>query len=361
MSEQLHLESPVPLYQQMSDILRREIESKGLAPGTRLPTEKEFAKRFGVSLITVRGCVGELVREGMLARRQGRGTFVASRKARATQLIMAIVPDLTDYYCARMITGIQDVANLHSYELISGQTHDQATTERSFLDRALARNVEGLVIITGRSGFANGYLVSNRLYLPLAIVDSYHPGIEADFFYTSDVVGSYEATSHLIESGYRRIGHLMGPKTHFLAELRLHGYRRAMREARIAVEEKWLVEAGTTADAGHKALTTLLRQDFSIDAVFAYNDLVAVGAMRALSELGRRVPKDFGIVGYGNHAIAAYTQPPLTTVDTDLEEVGRRAAQRLFARIREEVRTNEFNKEILPVRLVVGGSARSQK
>ncbi|KPL10923.1 hypothetical protein AMJ85_05090 [candidate division BRC1 bacterium SM23_51] len=361
MSDQLHLESPVPLYKQMSDILRREIESQGLAPGTRLPTEKELAKRFDVSLITVRGCVGELVRDGILVRRQGRGTFVASRKPRATQLIMAIVPDLTDYYCARMITGIQEIAALYSYELISGQTHDQAPAERNLLDRALSRNVEGLIIVTGRSAFANGYLVSSRLYLPLVIADSYHPGVEADFFYTSDVAGSYEATRHLIESGYRRIGHLLGPKGHFLAELRLHGYRRAMREAGISVEEKWIVEAGATADGGHKALTTLLRQDLRIDAVFAYNDLVAVGAMQVLSELGRRVPQDFGVAGYGNHAIAAYTHPPLTTVDTDRAEVGRRVAQRLFARIRDEVRADEFTKEISPVRLIVGGSARGRE
>jgi LacI family transcriptional regulator len=342
----------------MCDILQREIESQGLVPGTRLPTEKELAKRFGVSMITVRGCVGEMVREGLLLRRQGRGTFVASRKPKVTELIMAIVPDVSDHYCARLITGIQAACAQQGYELITGSSRDHAQTERSLIDRALARSVEGLIIVTGRGSFANGYLLSNRLYIPLVIVDSYHPNLEADFFYTNDVIGSYEATRHLIEAGYRRIGHLSGPKGHFLAELRLHGYRRAMREAGIAVESNWIAEAGTTPEAGHKALTALLRQDLTVDAVFAYNDMVAVGAMRALTEIGRRVPQDFGIAGYGNHVIAPYLQPPLTTVDTDLDGLGRRVGQRLLGRIRDEVRGGEFLKEILPVRLVVGGSAR---
>jgi LacI family transcriptional regulator len=359
MPEEIHLESPVPLYRQMCDILRREIETQGLAAGTRLPTEKELAKRFGVSMITVRGCVGEMVKEGLLVRRQGRGTFVASRKPKATQIVMAIVPDVTDYGCARLLVGIQSVTAQYGYELITGNSRDHAQTERNLLDRAFARNVEGLIVVTGRGAFANGYLVGNRLYIPLVVVDSYHPSVEADFFYTNDVIGSHEATRHLIEAGYRRIGHLMGPKGHFLAELRLHGYRRAMREAGITVEANWIVEAGTSAEAGHKALMALLRQDLTIDAVFAYNDMVALGAMRALSEIGRRVPQDFGVAGYGNHIVAAYAQPSLTTVDSDPEGLGRRVGQRLLARIRDEVRGGEFVKEILPVRLVVGKSARS--
>jgi len=355
---ELHLESPLPLYKQMSDILRREIESQKLAPGTRLPTEKELAKRFGVSLITVRGCIGELVREGILVRRQGRGTFVASRKPRDTQIIMAIVPEIADYYCARLINGIQAVATQYGYELITADSYDHAQTERSLLDRATARNVEGLIIVTGRGSFANGYLVGNRFYIPLVIIDSYHPSVEADFFYTNDVTGSYEATRHLIEAGYRKIGHLMGPKGHFLAELRLHGYRRAMREAGISVEQNWIVESGTTPEAGYKAVASLLKQDITVDAVFAYNDLVALGAMRAIAELGRRIPEDFGIAGYGNHMIAAYLRPPLTTVDLDLEQVGRRAAHRLFARIRDEVSEPKPTKEVLPVKLVAGDSGR---
>ena len=360
MPEEIHLESPVPLYKQMSDILRKEIESQGLTSGARLPTEKELAKRFGVSMITVRGCVGEMVKEGLLVRRQGRGTFVASRKPKATQLIMAIVPHITDYFCARLLSGMQVIAGQYGYELIVGNSNDHAQTERNLLERAFARNVEGLAIVTGRGAFANGYLVSNRLYIPLVVVDSYHPSVEADFFYTNDVVGAHEATRHLIEAGYRKIGHLAGPKGHFLAELRLHGFRRAMREAGITVENNWIVEAGTTAESGYKGLTALLRQDLTVDAVFAYNDLVAIGAMRALAELGRRVPQDFGIAGYGNHLVAAYTQPPLTTVDPDLEGLGRRVAQRLMSRIRDEARGNELLKEILPVRLVAGGTARSK-
>ncbi len=354
----LHLESPVPLYRQMGDILKKEIESQGLAPGARLPTEKELAERFKVSLITVRGCISELVREGILIRRQGRGTFVASRKPKVTQLIMAIVPDITDYFCARLIAGVQSACAQLGYELITVSSHDHAQTERNLLDRASARGVEGLIIVTGRGSFANGYLVGNRLFVPLVVVDSYHPSVEADFFYTNDVVGAYEATHHLIQAGYRRIGHLMGPRGHFLAELRLHGYRRAMRETGIAVDNKWIAEAGTTAEAGYRALNALLRQDITIDAVFAYNDMVALGALRALAEIGRRVPQDFGLAGYGNHHVAGYLQPPLTTVDCDLEGAGRKVGQRLLARIRDEVRGGELLKEILPVRLIAGGTAR---
>lgn len=360
MTEELHLESPVPLYRQMSGILRREIETQGLTPGTRLPTEKQLARRFGVSLITVRGCVTELVKDGILVRRQGRGTFVASRKPKETSLIMAIVPNMMDYFYAKVVDGIQTIVNQAGYELITGNSHDQAQAERQMLDRAISRSVEGLIVVTGRSSFANGQLVSSRLFVPLVVVDSYHPSVDADFFYTNDVIGAYEVTRHMVEAGYRKIGHLSGPKSHFLAELRVHGYRRAMREAGISVEESWIVEAGSTAQHGYAALMALLRQDLSLDAIFAYNDLVGIGAMRALAELGRKVPKDFGVAGYGNHALAGYVYPPLTTVDPKLEEVGRRAAERLFFRIRDEATASELEKEVLPVKLVPGESTRGR-
>ena len=356
MAEEIHLESPVPLYRQMSGILRREIEQQGLVPGTRLPSEKDLAKRFGVSLITVRGCVTELVQEGILVRRQGRGTFVASRKPKDTSLIMAIVPDLTDYFYAKVVSGVQEVVAEAGYELITDNSHNQAQVERALLDRAAARSVEGLVIVTGRASFANGVLVSSRLFTPVVVVDSYHPSVEADFFYTNDVIGSYEATRHLIESGYRRIGHLGGGKGHFLGELRLHGYRRAMREAGITVAPDWIVECGETCETGHRAMGTLLRKHGDLDAVFAYNDLVAIGAMRALAEAGRTVPRDFGVAGYGNHALSRYLHPPLTTVDPNFEGLGRQAAQRLFGRIREDS-PGGHTKEVLPVKLVVGESS----
>jgi LacI family transcriptional regulator len=359
-NDEIHLESPVPLYKQMSDIIRREIEAQNLAPGTQLPTERDLARRFSVSMITVRGCVSELVRDGLLIRRQGRGTFVASRKPKATQLIMAIVPDLCDYFCAQIINGVQSVVVQAGYELITASSRDNAQTERTLLDRGFARGVEGMVIVTGRPSFANGYLVGNRVFMPLVVVDSYNPSLHADCFYTNDVVGSYEVTRYLVERGYRRIGHLMGPKAHFLAELRVHGYRRAMREAGISVENSWIAEGGVTADDGYRALTILLRQNLSLDAVFAYNDLVAIGAMRAVGELGRRVPQDFGVAGYGNHSLAAYLHPPLTTVDPNLHEMGLKAATRLFQRIREEAGSNDHRKEILPVRLVTGESGRGK-
>jgi LacI family transcriptional regulator len=304
--------------------------------------------------------VTELVREGILVRRQGRGTFVASRKPKETSLIMAIVPDLTDYFYSTIVSGVQKIVGQEGYELITGNSHDQAQTERSLLDRATRRSVEGLIIVTGRGSFANGYLVTNRMFIPLVIVDSYHPGLEADFFYTNDVIGSYEATRNLIESGYTKVGHLLGPKAHFLAELRLHGYRRAMREAGIAVEDNWIAEAGSTSEEGYQALNALLRQNLSLDAVFAYNDLVAIGAMRALAELGRQVPKDFGVAGYGNHALAGYVYPPLTTVDPTLEKLGQQSAERLFARIREDTVPGELQKEVLPVKLIPGQSSRGR-
>lgn len=356
MTEEIHLESPLPLYRQMADVLRREIEAQALAPGTRLPTEKDLARRFQVSLITVRACVTELVREGILLRRQGRGTFIASRKARATQLITAIVPDLTDYFSAEIVTGIQSAALPFGYELVAASSHDHAQTERMLLDRAVSRGVEGLIIVTGRGSFANGALVGNRLFMPLILIDSYHPNVEADCFHTNDVIGAYDATRHLIESGYQRIGHLAGPKGHFLAELRVNGWRRALREAGITVENGWLGEAGATAADGHRGLMALVRQAPALDAVFAYNDLVAIGALRALAELGRRVPEQFGVAGYGNHALAAFVHPPLTTIDTAPRQVGIKAAQRLLARIREEVPAGDHHKDVLPVRLITGDS-----
>ena len=158
--------------------------------------------------------------------------------------------------------------------------------------------------------------------------ESYASYVDAD-----NQGGARTAVAHLLAGGRRRVAALAGPQDMAAGVARLDGYRDALREAGIGLDER-LVEYGDFSEAsGEAALRRVLTRCPDLDAVFAASDLMAVGAMRALRELGRRIPQDTAVVGFEDAPIARQTDPPLTTVHQPVEEMGRQMARLLIARM----------------------------
>jgi LacI family transcriptional regulator len=141
--------------------------------------------------------------------------------------------------------------------------------------------------------------------------------------------GGREAVTHLLKLGHRRIGCISGPRDLGPSSERVRGYREALRKAGIAADPRWLVEGDFHAEGGYRTMCELLERDDALTAVFACNDMMAVGALRAIHERGRRVPQDIALVGFDDIALASYTQPALTTIAQPYRELGRRVAQLL--------------------------------
>ena len=169
-----------------------------------------------------------------------------------------------------------------------------------------------------------------------------------------DIQGGQLATQHLIAQGHRVIGYVGGPPDHAASRDRLTGYQRALAEANIPFDPALVLSGSGRADGG-EAVTQLLTRAPAPTAFFCYNDMTAIGALRALKQCGRRVPADISLVGYDDIPFASYVDPPLTTIHQPKDEMGRLATQMLLDLLSGKKVANVMS----PGRLVVRESTRA--
>jgi LacI family transcriptional regulator len=166
--------------------------------------------------------------------------------------------------------------------------------------------------------------------------------------------GGRQATLHLIGGNHRRIGCICGPSNLTSAKERLQGYKDAVSEARLPVDPALIQMGNFHIEGGYEAVQVLLKLSNRITAVFAANDLMAVGALRGIAARGLRVPDDVAVVGFDDIALAKYTEPPLTTIKQPIREIGKLATELIMARVNGERREPQNHR--LKTNLIVRGS-----
>jgi LacI family transcriptional regulator len=186
--------------------------------------------------------------------------------------------------------------------------------------------------------------------VPVVVVDR-APGIESvTEIFTDNKGGGLLATRHLIELGHTAIACITGPSFLSPSADRVVGYKQAMAEANLPLDDAWIVGGDFQHGSGYRACQRLLQLDNQPTAVFACNDLMAVGALCAIHETGLRVPEDVSVIGYDDIPLASYTTPRLTTIAQPAREIGEIAVMRLIEALRSDEATAK--RECLPVKLV---------
>jgi len=332
--------------------------------GTRRATIRDVATLAAVSHQTVsrvingQTSVAEPTRRRVLEAIAELG-YVPSPMARGlisnrTHTLGMVTADVSDGFFARAVAGAEIAARRRNYYLIVGSVEESPDDEEGtgYLRLMLERRVEGLILARPGVVFEGEHLEgAASAGIPLVSIGS----TELPGFTSVDVDnrrGGFDATKHLLELGHRSIATIVGPRDWPSADARLAGYHDALREAGSA-ETAELVEHGADwgLECGHAATERLLARGRKFTAIFAHSDLIALGAIRRLRLEGLSVPEDVSVVGYDDVPIAAYVDPPLTTVHQPMREVGELAAGLILDRIAGSERDDGPN--LLPARLVV--------
>jgi LacI family transcriptional regulator len=270
---------------------------------------------------------------------------------RTSRLFGLIIPATTDPIFARVQLAIEQNAQELGYDLLFAQSLGKPEREEAALRRMLARRVDGIFIspVYRLSQSSALFEEIQRRNLPTIILGhsapfcSAFPSVETD-----DTAASAAATRHLIELGHTRIAFFAGPMVSPAAMERLEGYRRALREAGLPVDDRLTFNAGSTVEDGASAALQFIQENPGATAIQAVSDLVAIGAANALLNQGVRIPQDLSVVGYGNILTSEYFRVPLTTVRQPKLRLGTVAVELMMAQLRHEtVRSRRLAAELV--------------
>jgi LacI family transcriptional regulator len=341
-----------------------------MAVTIRAVTIKEVARRAGVSVATVsrvlnrRDPVREETRAEVLAAvaalRYVPSGVARSLSMRQTDAIGVVLPDLHGEFFSEVIRGLDRVARGSGYHLLLSGSHSDPAEVEAVL-RAIHGRVDGLIAMLPDLDVA---ALADRLppEIPVLLLNGAEGapwgGISID-----NEGGALAVTRHLIGLGHRRIAFVGGPEKNSDARERLRGYQAGLAEAGL---EEWLEAGDFSEDAGYAAGRRLLAAARTSTggptAVFAANDATAIGILCALREGGLAVPGDIALAGFDDIPVARYVLPALTTVHVAIDELGRRAMERLLAALSGDTASLDL-RERFPATLVIREScgARGEK
>lgn len=265
-----------------------------------------------------------------------------------TSMLACIAPNLTDYTFASIIDGAETAARDHDYFLLAASAPDESVFAALVEQLVTSRRVEGLIVL-------NPYADGRYQYLPAGFPTVLAGARPREDALTSvsldDVRAGEDATAHLLTLGHHAVATITGPMAEDCSQDRLVGYQTALHAAGVTPNPALIVEGDWSADSGYAAFQALQQCAVPPTAVFAQNDQMAFGLMRAAAEQGRAIPHDLSVIGVDNIPMAPYAAPPLTTMNQDFSEIGRRAAHLLRTLI--ERPSTPPQHERLPSQLII--------
>ncbi|HEX7989498.1 MAG TPA: LacI family DNA-binding transcriptional regulator [Stenotrophomonas sp.] len=304
-------------------------------------TIKDVAREANVSVATVSRAlnghdnvaapVRKLVLEVASRLRYTPHAAARSLSSRSTQTVGVVLPDLYGEFFSELMRGIDGVASAHRRHLLVSSYHGDQQQQGSVL-QAMRGRVDGLLVLSPYAGDSD-FLVDNLPpALPTVLINT--PLAEAQYpvFSIDDHAGALSMTRHLLEIGHRRIAFIAGPAHNHDAQQRLLGFREAMAAFDGKVEAIEL-QGDFDEGSGHQAGLALLAAASLPDAVFAANDMMALGCLYAFSQAGVKVPAQVALAGFDDIPLARFVHPALTTMQVSIAELGERAMLQLVQMI----------------------------
>ena len=338
--------------------------------GKKRATMKDVAREAGVSAATVSAVLNKRNTQIPVSERTRKKVLNAARamnyhldeQARAlrqgkSNTIGVVVSDITQPLYGMMLRMVEQEVRQKNYHFLVSDIEITPEKEKSYLDLFMRRNVDGILFLGGAGDIDDAdilNLVENGVAVVLAereVGQGRVPCALAD-----NIKGGFLATDHLIRHGHRRVGCLRTSTTSAVSMEREAGYRQALESHGIEYSQELIAGDGNTLEDGHRAVTELFERTEVPKALFAQSDLVALGAMRAIRDKGLSVPEDIALAGFDDIPIAAYVEPPLTTVHQPVQRMCRNAVQTLLDILEDNLPRDFAKRTVFEPELVIRSS-----
>lgn len=330
-----------------------------------MSTIRDVAEKAGVSLATVSHVinntryVSDTVRDKVIEAMKAVGyhpnALARSLRRGQTHTIGLILPDSSNPFFAEVGRVIEDEAYKQGYSVVLCNTEGSSEKESHYINVLTEKQMDGIIFLAGGDRPEPLELLLDQKIFAV-LVDEEVP----DYTTTVDVVvtdnygGGFTATEHLIKLGHQRIACITGPSPVTLSAHRVTGYRDALSKNNLQYDPSLVLRGDFHQETGYAQTQVLLAQQERPTAIFACNDLMAMGALRAAFDMGLRVPQDLAIIGFDDIDFASFTIPPLTTIAQPKHEMGRLAIQLLMDRMTNK--DHQFEHTCLNTQLIIRGS-----
>lgn len=258
-----------------------------------------------------------------------------------TNTVGVIVPEMVTPFASQVINGIQSILYANGLKVIIAESHEDPQKEKENLQMMERFMVDGIIIcLCSYKENKEEYLRLQQAEMPMVFFDRIPHGLDVSQVIVDDYMKTFFLVEHLIRSGHQRIIHLQGPDDVYNSIERARGYKDALTKFRIPVEADMLIKTGLTFDDGAKAADLLIEKNIPFDALFAFTDTLAIGAMNRLRELNKRIPEEIAIASFSGTVLSTIVYPQLTTVEPPLHEMGKTAAELILEKIKNPASAN---------------------
>jgi LacI family transcriptional regulator len=334
-----------------------------------MPTLHDVAKAANVSIATVSATINQSafvspelqgrVRKAITEVGYHPDGIARSLKTRTTKTLGLIISDISNPFFTALIRGIEDVTNTRGYSLVLCNTDERLEKEQAYITLLRSRRVDGLIMAP--VGSAEEYAgFAAAVGAPFVFIDRKIPTVPADAVVVDNRAGARAVVEHILSLGHQRIGVITGLPRISTTHERLQGYRDALAHHRTPVDALLLKVGYSRLEGGYEAANDLLNLATPPTAIFATNNLMAIGLMRAVADRGFRCPDDISVAGFDDFEWASVFHPRLTTVAQPTYDMGAKAAELLLSRLNGSC-TAEPQEIVLPPSLVIRDSCAAPR
>ena len=325
----------------------------------------DIAKKLKISVSTVSRALNEhpdikeetrnLIKKLAKKLNYSPNQIARSLKSKKTNVIGVIVPEIKHDFFSSAISGIEEVAYHSGYTILVCQSNESYKREIINTNALMHQRVAGLIVsISQTTENGNHFKELINRGMPIVFFDRACKDVSANKVVIDDAKSAFNAVTHLIQRGLKKIAHLAGPQELKICEQRLKGYKNALKEANIPISKELIrYSSGLHEIDGYNSLDSLLKENIIPDAIFAVNDPVAIGAFQRMKEDGLKIPKDIAIVGFSNNRITSLIEPSMTTVGQPSFKMGEKAAGLLIEMLKNPKRNNQKKTIMLETELII--------